>query len=133
MGAHEEVAHLRELTDQRFEATDKAMSAALAAAQAAVTKAEVANEKRFESVNEFRAQLADQTRDLLTRREYEANHAALMRRMEVVEKIAARDSGMAAGDADRRERSQWSLTTGLAALGVLISLVVAVVVILRTH
>lgn len=41
------------------------------AMQMAVTKAEVATEKRFEGVNEFRAQLSDQSRTLMPRIETE--------------------------------------------------------------
>jgi hypothetical protein len=48
-----------------------AIDTALAAADRAVTKAEVAAEKRFESVNEFRASLADQQRTLMPRSESE--------------------------------------------------------------
>lgn len=62
-------------------AQEKAVNAALTAANAAVTKAEVASEKRFESQNEFRAQLADQAARLLSRAEAEA------RFMGIAEKI----------------------------------------------
>lgn len=55
----------------------KAVSAALQAAKEAVTKAENATEKRFESVNEFRQQLADQTNTFISRLEYDAQHKAL--------------------------------------------------------
>jgi len=48
-----------------------AIDTALAAADRAVTKAEMAAEKRFESVNEFRASLADQQRTLMPRSEAE--------------------------------------------------------------
>jgi formate-dependent nitrite reductase cytochrome c552 subunit len=55
--------------DQRFEAQEKAVAAALAAAKEAVAKAEAAAEKRFDSVNEFRAQLKDQTGTFIPRTE----------------------------------------------------------------
>lgn len=55
----------------------KAVQAALLAAKEAVIKAENATEKRFESVNEFRAQLADQGNTFLPRLEYDAQHKAL--------------------------------------------------------
>jgi hypothetical protein len=60
-----------------FSAQEKAISAALAAASAAVNKAEVASEKRFESVNEFRAQLGDQQRTFMPRAEVEVIVRAL--------------------------------------------------------
>lgn len=50
--------------EQRFQANKEAINAALLAAEKAVAKAEAAAEKRFEGVNEFRAQLADQARTL---------------------------------------------------------------------
>jgi hypothetical protein len=45
---------------ERFDAQEKAVAAALAAAKEAVIKAEVATEKRLEGVNEFRQSLEDQ-------------------------------------------------------------------------
>ena len=79
---------LREYVDRRFDDQDKAVQtaltsaekavvAALAAAKEAVSKAEIANDKRFDSVNEFRAQLADQTANLMPRSEYQVQHKAL--------------------------------------------------------
>src|SRR5678810_673441 len=68
--------------EERFSASQKALelglagqkseiSAALAAADRAVMKAEVATEKRFESVNEFRGTLDQQQRTLIPRSEVE--------------------------------------------------------------
>lgn len=54
---------------RRFEDLDAKTTLALAAADKAVTKAEIATEKRFEGVNEFRATLADQAARLLPREE----------------------------------------------------------------
>jgi len=50
-------------TDLRFEQLDKA-----------ITKAETAMDKRFDSVNEFRAQLSDQQRTFIPRMEWESGH-----------------------------------------------------------
>lgn len=57
--------------EQRFRAQQAAVQAELAGLARAVDKAEVATEKRFEGVNEFRSQLADQARDFMPRREAE--------------------------------------------------------------
>ena len=65
------IISLREYVDIRFEAQEKATATALSNADRAVTKAETATEKRFESVNEFRAALADSARDLMPRQEAE--------------------------------------------------------------
>lgn len=75
---------LREYVDARFNSQEQAMSAALAAADRAVAKAEAASEKRFEAVNEFRASLNDQTRTLVPRAEHEQAVRALSEKIEVL-------------------------------------------------
>jgi hypothetical protein len=88
------IRDLRDYLDKRFNDNDKAVQAALVSqekavgaalstAKEAVTKAEAATEKRFESVNEFRAQLADQTATLMPRAEYVVQHQALADKFEV--------------------------------------------------
>jgi len=63
--------------NRRFDDSERAVQAALAAAKEAVIKAETASEKRFEGVNEFRAQLSDQASTFLTRNEYLSAHKSL--------------------------------------------------------
>ncbi len=53
--------------DQRFHHMTEMVDAAFASAQKAIDKADIATEKRFEGVNEFRAALSDQSRDFITR------------------------------------------------------------------
>lgn len=53
--------------DAAFKAAEQAVQTALVSAEKAVGKAEAAADKRFESVNEFRKQLADQTATFPTR------------------------------------------------------------------
>jgi hypothetical protein len=55
--------------EQMFRDQKEATNLALSAAQLAVSKAEAAAEKRFDSVNEFRQVLSDQTASFVTRRE----------------------------------------------------------------
>lgn len=80
---------------ERFDAQEKALADALLAAKEAgaaaisttkeaVTKAENANEKRFESVNEFRNTLKDQATHFLTRTESVAVTAPLERAVEAL-------------------------------------------------
>lgn len=61
---------------QRYEAQTDAINAALLAAEKAVTKAEAANQRRFEGVNEFRQTLSDQAATFLSRAEFEAQRRA---------------------------------------------------------
>jgi hypothetical protein len=79
---------LKEHIDQRFDdnklaldaalaSADRATSAALASSKEAIVKSEAAAEKRFESVNEFRKTLTDQTASFMPRSEVETRMSAL--------------------------------------------------------
>lgn len=84
---------LKEYFEQRFTDQDKAVQAALLAAKEAVLKAEVASEKRFESVNEFRQQLSDQTNTFIPRPEYTAQHKALEDKVALLTDIMNQNKG----------------------------------------
>jgi len=62
--------------EDRFNAMDEKTTLALASSEKAVTKAESATEKRFDSVNEFRNTLKDQASSLMPRGEVEAKYKA---------------------------------------------------------
>jgi len=64
---------------------EKAVNAALQAAQQAVLKAEIAAEKRFDNVNEFRGQLADQAANLMPRNEVSVLFTAVNDKLTVIE------------------------------------------------
>ena len=74
-------------------AAEKAVNAALQSAERAVGKADIATEKRFESVNEFRAQLADQSSTLLSRQEYLAGHKALDEKITSIKELQSAGTG----------------------------------------
>ena len=61
--------------DERFKSIDQAVS-----------KAEQATERRFESVNEFRQQLGDQSRSFMPRQENENNNKSINDRIDLVTK-----------------------------------------------
>jgi len=82
---HNTLISLREYVDIRFDAQEKAVNAALAASDRAVNKAELASEKRFDAVNEFRAALADSARLLMPRAESEASARVLAAKIETLE------------------------------------------------
>jgi len=75
--------------EQRFMAQEKAVNAALIAQKEAVVKQEMASEKRFEGVNEFRAQLSDQAATFLPRNEYQVQHDSLNEKVDAVTKNVA--------------------------------------------
>jgi len=72
----------KEAVATAFIAQEKAVAAALASAERAVTKAEQAAEKRFDSVNEFRAQLSDQAGTFFPRAEFDRAASAINDKIE---------------------------------------------------
>ena len=70
--------------EQRFKAMDEKTSLALTASEKAVAKAEIATEKRFDSVNEFRGQLKDQAATLVPRAEAESRFKGLEEKIEAI-------------------------------------------------
>jgi crotonobetainyl-CoA:carnitine CoA-transferase CaiB-like acyl-CoA transferase len=83
--------------DAAFAAADKAVTAALLAAKEAVNKAEAAAEKRFESVNEFRAQLSDQAATFVPRGEADARFSALDEKLATALSHVDQDRGRGRG------------------------------------
>ena len=125
------LAHIRALMseadrryEQRFEAQEKAVGAALAAADRAVVKAELAADKRFDGVNEFRQTLSDQNATFITRTEAEA---AINRNTTDIAKLTARmdvSSGRGVG-----AQVVWGYVSG--AVGLLLTVVSVIYAITR--
>lgn len=72
-----DIQQLNILLDERSVNQEKGVHAALEATKEAIAKSDAATEKRFESVNEFRRTLSDQTNTFLPRAEYIASHKPL--------------------------------------------------------
>lgn len=112
----EKIAFLEKYVEQRFTDQDKAVQAALQAAKEAVLKAENASEKRFESVNEFRQQLSDQTNTFLPRPEYNAQHKALEEKVALLTDIMNQDKG--------QEISMGKIYAAVGAVGAILAIIV---------
>lgn len=112
---------------QRFTDLETALRAALAASEKAIGKAEIATERRFESVNEFRQTLTDQVALFmprseavaLTERNTERIHEQAKRVQELTDRVN-RSEGRGSGFS-----ASWGYL--VAAVG-LIATVVAVVI-----
>lgn len=87
----------RTAVDAALIAADKAVAAALAGQKEAVIKAENANEKRFEGVNEFRMQLRDQQSTFLSRTEYVSAHDNLAEKIGVLSSRIDKTEGTGLG------------------------------------
>jgi len=102
---------LKTYVDQKFELSEKAVQAALAAQKEAIIKAENATERRFESVNEFRNTLADQQRNLMPRSESEIVVKGLNDRIQILE-----DSVLKSSSATGGARNLWVIIVGVIGL-----------------
>lgn len=108
-----------------FTAAKQLVDVALAAADKAVTKAETASEKRFEGVNEFRKQLADQTSTFIPRVEADVRFAALVDRLAKVESAGSIQEGAGAQRTSTNTQNMWaialviSVVLGIAEVAVL--------------
>jgi hypothetical protein len=100
---------------QRFEAQQENVASALQAAEKAVTKAEEAANKRFDSVNEFRQTLTDQAASFMSKAEADARLKANE------DKITA----LTARLDDERSRGEgattlWAIIVGVIGVAVLV-------------
>ena len=105
-------------TAAAFAAQGKATDAAFAAANEAVKTAQQANDKRLDSVNEFRGQLRDQAGTLATRAEVEVQFKSMGDKLNELSK----------GLTEMRARSEGAATLWTAAIAVLMLLIGAITV-----
>ena len=88
------IAATERASDARFDAMKEMVENAFRSSQEAIRKAEAATEKRFESVNEFRAVLTDQQQHLVTRQVLDSVvdrlQAAIERNREDLDALAKR-------------------------------------------
>lgn len=100
---------------ERFVALERTLAVALASAEKAVLKAENANEKRFESQNEFRGTLGDQARTLMPRAEVEALMTGVSEKIKRLEDAQIANTGLKTGVAQL-------ISYAIAAAGVLVAI-----------
>lgn len=105
------VSALNDLVQQQFDSTREAVS-----------KAEAANEKRFESVNAFRAQLGDQAAQFLPREVADAQFVELRKAI-----------GLNTTRLDQQAGKQVGSTTTYGAMLAAASLIVTIVVLIANH
>lgn len=151
----QQIADMRALLDERyatqtkaldaaFKAAEQAVAVALANAEKATAKAELAANARFESVNEFRKALADQTATFLPRPEYDTAHDALAERVTgLTDRLSAlelrltsrldRGEGSEAGASGQRNETRLNTGTVLAVAGFLLSLVIFTLLYVAKH
>jgi CHASE3 domain sensor protein len=116
---------LREYLLAILDERDKALRAALAASEKAISKAETANERRFDSVNAFRQTLTDQAASFVTREVFdEAMKTIRERQQETTDRVntqMGKGAGLNAG---------WLILA--AAIPMIIGIIMLVVTLSRT-
>jgi hypothetical protein len=101
---------------------EKAVNAALVAADRAVLKAEGSAEKRFDAVNEFRAQLADQATTFLPRAEALVKFEALSEKIEALRVATGLGAGRYEGGQIVKDESRANLALAVSVIGLLVVL-----------
>lgn len=103
----------------------ESMAAALLAAKEAVEKAERAAEKRFESVNEFRSQLADQAASFMPRSEAEALIRGSTEKIDALTARIDKHEGGAAGISSAGTIAAAVVTALIALAGLATAIIIA--------
>jgi hypothetical protein len=124
-----------ERTKERFVFIEKNINIAMVSADKAINKSEMAVEKRFDSVNEFRASLADQSALMMPRAEYTVQHQTVVDR---VNEVAARVSSLEDKGAGKREAttgigSSITFALGIAGFGIWLTTVIVGAVLFLRH
>jgi len=112
-------AHELQAIEQRFQLSKEAVADALQAAKEAVTKAEDATERRFSSVNEFRATLSDQAAQLMPRAEAQTRCETLQAN---VARIELDMRGSISNSGGKSNAYTQFIATGLAVAAIVVAL-----------
>lgn len=123
----EQLTAMGRLMETMFAAQDQKTTLALSSADKAVTKAEIATERRFEGVNEFRQTLSDQAAQFVTRREFESLRQAGTERMDELKEWVDRTSGERQGGRTKvgDQRAALAAYIGVATLVISIIIIAA--------
>lgn len=133
--------------DAAFKAAEQAVAVALANAEKAVAKAEMAADKRFEAVNEFRQSLSDQTAAFPTRTEVNAQMDAVRatggRNADAIKDIELRftsrldtmsgQQGGAAASRTEQRLSQSAIVSLIVGVLVFLGLIVSTIALIVHH
>jgi hypothetical protein len=106
--------------EERFKAMDEKTGLALTSSKEAVTKAEVATEKRFDAVNEFRGTLSDQAATLLPRAEAAARFTSYDEKIDEIKKdiTSLRESNSKSQGRSSGFNSAWGIAVSILFLAI---------------
>jgi hypothetical protein len=108
---------------RRFDDAEKALSVSLVSSKDAVAKAEIATEKRFDTLNGYRAIMADQAARLMPRAEIEQRTAGLNDRLDRITHRMDLQEGKETGS-----QNSWAYLLGAVAIfGTLANIILIIV------
>jgi hypothetical protein len=121
-----------ELLEEKFEGRDKALVAALAAADKAVEKSNLATEKRFDGVNELLTQQTSAITALIPRAEAEVRISGLAEKVDSMQRIVdrgfsvtdTREVGSVQSRSDTRANIAIGISVGMGLLTMLTMIVI---------
>jgi len=119
---HREMDWIKNYVDDKFESIQREMKLGAEANTAAISKSELSYEKRFESVNEFRNQMADQAGRFMTSVESRALHSAALARIDDLARRFERSEGKDVGHVDQRSETRGNIIGAVGILSALIML-----------
>jgi hypothetical protein len=119
---HREVDLVKEFINAQMAGIHREMSVVRDYNDVAIGKSEKSYEKRFESVNEFRAQMADQAGKFMTAVESRAMHAAAGARIDELMRRLERSEGTDTGKSTQKSEIRSNIVAGLGIISALVML-----------
>jgi hypothetical protein len=109
--------------DERIKEADLRYEQRFRAQMDATTKADMASEKRFEAVNEFRKTLTDQTSTFVPRNEYSQSILSLSDRIGKVETLASSRESRISGAQENRTSVRSDISVWIALIVMVVGIV----------
>lgn len=133
-GLGNEIRALHDLIFLEIRGQKEQIDKAFASSEKAILKAEASAERRFESVNEFRGQLADQARTLLPRElfdqfvgEYRDHHEILRRLVQQLSERVTQMEARGGGEKDKGADLKATFAIGVAFVAAIASTVIGLI------
>jgi len=123
----EQMKNMGNRFDEQLREIDVRYSQRFQAQMEAVSKADQASERRFDSVNEFRQTLTDQTATFLQKNEWVQSNIALSDRISKVENLVAGREGKYSGVQENKNEAHSATLLWISGLMMVISLLALVI------
>jgi hypothetical protein len=120
---NEQIKALEHRFDEKIKEADTRYMQRFLAQVEATTKADMASEKRFENVNEFRKTLTDQTATFVPRTEYSQANQSLSERVSKIEALSVAREARMSGAAENKTDSRSDIALWIGGIMMLIAII----------